>query len=108
MIVFNPVNLTPAFVFIDGHVGPLVDKFNTIWTFKSAAYLGWKDGLVAGGTLGSKNPAMEETTKVTDWKIPHKRHKHLPKSIPGKYWLKEIANSSRSRVITRHFLHVTL
>lgn len=37
--------------------------------FRKTAYLGWKDGLVAGGTLGSKNPVMEETTKITYWRI---------------------------------------
>lgn len=36
---------------------------------RKAAYLGWKDGLVAGGTFGSKNPVKEETTKITYWRI---------------------------------------
>lgn len=30
--------------------------------YSTVAYLSWKDGLVAGGTLGSKNP-VEEATK---------------------------------------------
>lgn len=32
-------------------------------------YLCRKDRLVAGGTLGSKNPVMEETTGIRNWNI---------------------------------------
>jgi len=33
------------------------------------AYLGWEDGLVAGGTLGSKHPVVEKITTITDLKM---------------------------------------